>query len=88
MTRKDLLPSMGALLWIIALFAGAILLTRRYAAPISEVLPAHARLGILLFFGTTALAVLMPLFSDLPLIPLSLVFLGSAPLRTVSVSRQ
>jgi len=76
LTRRDLLPSVWSLIWVVGLFAGAIALTHGYAAPISAALGAHGNLGFLIFFGTTALAVVLPLFSNLPLIPFAVLLWG------------
>lgn len=76
LTRRDLLPSAWSLTWVIGLFASAIALTHWYAAPISSALGAHGKLGFLIFFGTTALAVVLPLFSNLPLIPFAVLLWG------------
>lgn len=76
LTRRDLLPSVWSLVWVVGLFAGAIALTHWYAAPISAALGAHGNLGFLIFFGTTALAVVLPLFSNLPLVPFAVLLWG------------
>ncbi len=75
-TRRDLLPSARSLAWVILLFAAAIALTRLYEAPVSAALGAHGNLGFLLFFGTTALAVVLPVFSNLPLVPFAVLLWG------------
>jgi uncharacterized membrane protein YdjX (TVP38/TMEM64 family) len=69
-------PSLRAALWVIALFAAAVLLAREYALPIQDVLAAHGRLGIALFVATSALAVLMPLLTNLPLVPFAVLAWG------------
>ena len=76
LTRRDLLPSAWSLLWVVGLFAGAIALTHWYAAPLSAALGAHGDLGLLIFFGTTALAVVLPMFSNLPLVPFAVLLWG------------
>ncbi len=76
LTRKDLLPSMRSLAWVLLLFALAIVLSRMYAAPIGTALADHATFGIAIFFGTTALAVVLPLFSNLPLVPIAVLLWG------------
>ena len=76
LTRKDLLPSARSLAWVLLLFALAIVLARLYAAPIGAALGEHGRLGVAIFFGTTALAVLLPLFSNLPLVPIAVLLWG------------
>jgi hypothetical protein len=73
LTRRDLLPSIRSLAWVIALFAVAIVLPRSYAVPIAGAFAGHGALGIALFFVTTALAVVLPLFTNLPLVPFAVV---------------
>ena len=76
LTWADLWPSVRAGLWVIALFAVAMLLARQFAAPIQGVLSTHARLGIVVFVATSALAVLMPLLTNLPLVPFAVLAWG------------
>ncbi len=78
LTHRDLRPSLGALVWILLLFALAIVLARTYAAPIGAALTHHSRLGLLVFVGSTALAVVLPLFSNLPLVPFAVLLWGPA----------
>ena len=77
LTRKDLLPSLRSLALVLLLFALAIGLARIYAVPLGAALGDHATLGVAIFFGTTALAVVLPLFSNLPLIPVAVLLWGS-----------
>ncbi|MEQ1805902.1 MAG: hypothetical protein ABL900_11055, partial [Burkholderiaceae bacterium] len=76
LTRRDLLPSVRTLAWVLLLFALAIVLARSYATPIGAALSDHQALGVVLFFGTTALAVVLPLFSNLPLVPFAVLLWG------------
>ena len=76
LTRKDLLPTARSLVWVLLLFGMAIVLARLYATPIGAALADHGRLGMLIFFGTTALAVVLPLFSNLPLVPFAVLLWG------------
>lgn len=76
LTRRDLLPSLRSLAWVLLLFVLAILLARSYATPIGAALSQHERIGMLLFVGTTALAVVLPLFSNLPLVPFAVLLWG------------
>ena len=76
LTRKDLQPALRSLAWVLLLFGLAIVLARSYATPIGDALADHGRLGVLIFFGTTALAVLLPLFSNLPLVPFAVLLWG------------
>ena len=76
LTRKDLLPTAQSLVWVLVLFGLAIVLSRLYAAQIGAVLGDHGRLGVAIFFATTALAVVVPLFSNLPLVPFAVLLWG------------
>lgn len=72
----DLWPSVRAGLGVIALFAAGVWLARQYALPIQEALRGNAGLGIAVFFVTSAVAVLLPMFSNLPLVPLAVLAWG------------
>ena len=76
LSRKDLLPTAHSLAWVLLLFGLAIVLSRLYAAPIGAVLGDHGRLGVAIFFAATALAVVVPLFSNLPLVPFAVLLWG------------
>jgi uncharacterized membrane protein YdjX (TVP38/TMEM64 family) len=76
LSRKDLLPTAHSLAWVLLLFGLAIVLARLYAAPIGAALGEHSRVGVAIFFGTTALAVVLPLFSNLPLVPFAVLLWG------------
>lgn len=76
LTWAEVWPSVRSALWVIALFAAAVLLARQYAAPIQAVLSDHARLGLVVFVATSALAVLMPLLTNLPLVPFAVLAWG------------
>jgi uncharacterized membrane protein YdjX (TVP38/TMEM64 family) len=76
LTQRHLLPSARSLVWVLLLFALAIVLARHYAAPIGATLSRHANVGVVLFVGTTALAVVLPLFSNLPLVPFAVLLWG------------
>ncbi len=76
LTWAEVWPSLRAGLWVVALFAAALLLARHYAVPMQQVLSDHARLGLLVFVATSALAVLMPLLTNLPLVPFAVLAWG------------
>ncbi len=76
LNRRDVLPSLRPLAWGLLLFALAVLLARTYAAPIDEALSGHALLGAVLFVASTALAVVLPLFSNLALAPFAVQLWG------------
>lgn len=78
LTWAEVWPSIRAGLWVIVLFAGAVLLAREFTTPIQDMLSANARLGIVVFIATSALAVLMPLLTNLPLVPFAVLAWGPA----------
>jgi uncharacterized membrane protein YdjX (TVP38/TMEM64 family) len=61
---------------VVVLFAAAMLLARHYAVPMQRLLADHARLGLVVFVATSALAVLMPLLTNLPLVPFAVLAWG------------
>jgi uncharacterized membrane protein YdjX (TVP38/TMEM64 family) len=69
-------PSVRAGLWVLALFVAGVALARWYAAPIAAALAAHGALGVAVFVVTSALAVLMPAMTNLPLVPLAVLAWG------------
>ena len=75
-TRAELRPSLQGAVWAIALFVGGVLLAREFATPIQEALAAHGRMGIVVFVGTSILAVLIPVLTNLPLVPLAVLAWG------------
>ncbi len=85
LTRRHLLPSSASLLWVLFLFVAAIGLTRFYETPIGAVLGDYGRLGFLVFFLTTALAVVLPLFSNLPLVPFAVLLWGPWPTALILI---
>lgn len=85
LTRRDLLPSATSLLGVLLLFAAAIGLTRFYEAPIGAALGEYGELGLVIFFLTTALAVVVPLFSNLPLVPLAVLLWGPWPTALIMI---
>jgi uncharacterized membrane protein YdjX (TVP38/TMEM64 family) len=72
----ELLPALRAALAVAALFAAALLLAREYASPLRELLAAHAPAGVVVFVATSALAVLVPMLTNLPLVPLAVLAWG------------
>jgi uncharacterized membrane protein YdjX (TVP38/TMEM64 family) len=71
LARDSLWPSLRTGLWILALFVAATWLARHYAAQVTVILADHARLGIAAFVASSAIAVLMPALTNLPLVPLA-----------------
>ncbi|MEQ1805906.1 MAG: hypothetical protein ABL900_11075 [Burkholderiaceae bacterium] len=68
LTRRDLLPSVRTLAWVLLLFALAIVLARSYATPIGAALSDHQALGVVLFtaLGGAPFALLFAFFPALP----------------------
>ncbi len=75
-----LLPSV---IGIGILFGLGLLFTRVFREDILATLAGHAYLGILVFVSTTALAVVLPFWSNLPLIPVATLLYG--PLATTGL---
>jgi uncharacterized membrane protein YdjX (TVP38/TMEM64 family) len=76
LTWADVWPSLRAAAWVTALFVAAVWLAREYAEPIQDLLSAHARLGLLVFVVSSATAVLIPVLTNLPLVPLAVLAWG------------
>ena len=76
LTWAYLWPSVRAGLWVVALFAVGVWLAREYAIPIREVLSANERAGVVVFVVTSIVAVLMPLLTNLPLVPIAVMAWG------------
>jgi len=72
----ELLPAIVAGAWATALFAVGVVLATMYAAPIQDVVTAHGALGVLVFFFTSVVAVLLPLLSNLLLVPFAVLAWG------------
>lgn len=76
LTWAQLWPSVRTGLAVTALFAVAVLLARSYALPAQELLASHPVLGPVVFVATSALAVLLPLLTNLPLVPFAVLAWG------------
>lgn len=88
MTQRTPLPLRRALPWstwwpavrgglgVVALFAGGLWLARAYQAPVEAMLHAHATAGALVFVASTVVAVLLPMLSNLALVPLAVLAWG------------
>jgi uncharacterized membrane protein YdjX (TVP38/TMEM64 family) len=74
--RADLLPSVVSGLWVLVLFAAALVLAREFATPIQSALSEHSQLGLVVFVATSVVAVLMPMLTNLPLLPLAVLAWG------------
>lgn len=73
---RQLVPALRFAFWALALFIAGLLAARAWAEPVRELLQAHALLGVLVFVATSAFAVLMPVASNLPLLPLAVLAWG------------
>jgi uncharacterized membrane protein YdjX (TVP38/TMEM64 family) len=76
LTWADLWPSVRAGLGVIVLFAAGVWLARQYESPIQDALRVNAALGIAVFYATSVVAVLLPMLSNLPLVPLAVLAWG------------
>jgi uncharacterized membrane protein YdjX (TVP38/TMEM64 family) len=72
----QLAPSIRAGLWVVALFALGVAAARRFEPQLGALLAAHAALGIAVFFVSSIVAVLMPVLSNLPLVPIAVLAWG------------
>ena len=76
LTWSELWPPMRTGLWVVALFAVGVLLVGQFATPLQLVLSEHPRWGIAAFVASSAIAVLIPVLSNLPLVPLAVLLWG------------
>lgn len=76
LTWSELWPPMRTGLWVVALFAVGVLLVGQFATPLQLLLSEHPRWGIAAFVATSAIAVLIPVLSNLPLVPLAVLLWG------------
>jgi uncharacterized membrane protein YdjX (TVP38/TMEM64 family) len=73
---RALLRAVRATLAVVMLFAAALWLTHRHAEVIERLLGAHTTAGVLVFVATSAVAVLLPVLTNLPLVPLAVLAWG------------
>lgn len=73
---QRLWPAIRSGLWVVVLFGGGLWLAQRYAQPVQQVLAAHPAAGVAVFVATSAFAVVLPLASNLPLVPLAVLAYG------------
>lgn len=69
-------PALRSGLWVVGLFAVGLWVAQHYARPIEQALHAHAAAGIAVFVASSALAVVLPLASNLPLVPMAVLAWG------------
>ena len=75
-TWRDLLRPMLGGAWVLALFIVALLLERQFAAAIQGMLHDYPRLAVVVFIVTTIIAVLVPVLTNLPLVPMAVLAWG------------
>lgn len=68
-TAPELWPAARAAIGVVVLFALALWLTRRHAALVEAVMTRLGAAGMAIFVITSAVAVLMPVLTNLPLVP-------------------
>lgn len=76
MKKKDTISLILSTFFVVILFALASAIAHHYAAPISIIINNHTTLGPLLFVGMAALAIIVPLWSNLFLLPFGVVAWG------------
>jgi uncharacterized membrane protein YdjX (TVP38/TMEM64 family) len=79
LSLAELWPALRAGTAVVTLFAAGLWVARHYAAPIEAAVSDHAALGVVVFFVTSVVAVLMPVLSNLPLLPIAVLAWGPAP---------
>ena len=77
LTWPELWPSVRNGLCVLALFAAGVFVARHYAVQIQGLLADYAAIGIGIFLASSILAVLLPLLSNLPLVPAAVVAWGA-----------
>lgn len=70
-------PAFRSGLWVLMLFALGLWATRHYADPIRAGLQGHAAVGVVLYVASSAFAVVMPLATNLPLVPMATLAWGT-----------
>jgi len=77
LTWADLLPSLRAGVAVVVLFAIGMAVVHEFEVPIRAALGAHALSGIVVFVATSVVAVLLPMLTNLPLLPAAVLAWGS-----------
>lgn len=75
----DWWPSVRAGLLVVALFGLGLLVVQHHDTALREVVAAHEVLGLAVFVTTSALAVLLPVLSNLYLVPVAVLAWGPGP---------
>ena len=79
LSGSELARSLRSGLGVVLLFVVALVLVREYAAPIRALLQSNQPFGVVVFFVTSITAVLMPVATNLPLVPLAVLAFGPWP---------
>jgi len=83
LTWAELLPALRSALWVVLLFGAGLWAAHEFALPIERALSTHPVLGLVAFVASSALAVVLPVASNLPLVPLVVPSWG--PLATAAL---
>lgn len=78
LSRAQVLPALRAVGWVLVAFAAGVWLARAIEPEARALLGAHQALGAAAFVATSVLAVLVPVMSNLPLVPLAVLAFGPA----------
>jgi uncharacterized membrane protein YdjX (TVP38/TMEM64 family) len=70
-------PAVRTGAWVVVLFVIGMLLTRAYAVPLRTELAAHALAGAAIFALSAIVAVLLPMLTNLPLVPVAVLAYGA-----------
>ena len=76
LSGSELWPSVRAGLGVLLLFAAGLWVARQYAEPLGATLAEHSAMGIAVFLVSSAVAVLLPMLTNLPLLPLAVLAWG------------
>lgn len=76
--RHELWPPVRAGLWVLLLFAAALVAVEAWRVPLRAALADHQSLGLGVFVVTSAVAVIAPVLTNLPLVPLAVLAWGPA----------
>ena len=72
----ELWPALAAAIWVLALFALGVFIAREFEPEVRAAVAHYGMLGMLIFVGTSVVAVLLPLLTNLPLVPLAVLAWG------------
>ncbi|MGB7181267.1 MAG: VTT domain-containing protein [Burkholderiaceae bacterium] len=76
LTHTELLPALRMSTYVVALFALAMVVAQLFSDPIQTAIAQYPRLGIVVFVGTSIVAVLIPVLTNLPLVPIAVLAWG------------